>query len=114
MTKPALAAVRAGRALDLLAAHPGQQFSLKEIGQALGVSGASMLAVLQALTDLGYLARHPRHKTYSLGPAAECSAKVVMGDDIVSVATAGRSRTPSVAFRPGTRVPYAAPFGAGR
>src|SRR4051812_14520364 len=69
MVKPALAASRAVRVLDYLSLHPGRPCTLTEIAKALQVSPASMLAVLAALTDAGYIVRHPAHKTYVVGPA---------------------------------------------
>src|SRR5687768_11944342 len=142
MVKPALAASRAVRVLDYLSIHPGQPRSLTEISHALEVSPASMLAVLAALTDAGYLVRHPAHKTYAIGPAlvavghaamiqhpllpaaqhelelvadeieAQCAASVLMGRDIVAVAVAGRPRRVVTWTRIGTRVAFGPPFGA--
>jgi DNA-binding IclR family transcriptional regulator len=142
MVKPALAATRAARVLDFLALHPGQAFSLKEISAACGVNAASLLAVVTALTDAGYLLRHSRHKTYTLGPAVvllahaalvqhpvveaaeheleglahevrtQCAASVLMGDTLVATAVAGKARRSATWNQTGTRVPFAAPFGA--
>lgn len=142
MVKPALAASRAVRVLDYLSLHPGQPRSLTEIANALEVSAASMLAVLGALTDAGYLVRHPAHKTYVIGPAlvavghaamtqhpllpaaqhelelvadaieAQCASSVVMGSDLVAVAVAGRPRRVVTWTRIGSRVPFGPPFGA--
>jgi IclR helix-turn-helix domain len=69
MVKPALAATRAAAVLDYLSMRPGRPCTLTEIAGALRVSPASMLAVLAALTDAGYLVRHSAHKTYVVGPA---------------------------------------------
>lgn len=69
MTKPAPAVVRAAQILDHLAGRPTLPLSMTEIAEAVGVNPASTLAILQALTEAGYIVRHPRHKTYSIGPA---------------------------------------------
>ena len=70
MARPALAADRAIRVIDLLAAHPTERFTLSEIGRRTGINPASAHALLTVLMDGGFVQRHPRHKTYALGPAA--------------------------------------------
>ncbi len=142
MVKPALAAVRAVQVLDYLAFHPGHSFSLKELSGATGINAPSLLAVMAALTERGYVVRHPRHKTYTMGPGvvaigqaavvqhptvvaaraelgvlageleAQCAASVMMGDELVALVTAGRPRRVATWTQPGTRVPFVAPFGA--
>ncbi len=138
---PAPAVVRATRLLDFFARHPGQSFTLTQLAGVLECGLPSALAVLDALGAAGHVVRHPVHKTYALGPAlvpvgeaahvahpvisvardelevlagelhCECVAAVVVRDDIVFVARAGRSRSDSLPVRVGTRVPYRAPFG---
>ena len=140
--KPALSAARAARVLDFLSSHPAQVFSLAEIARALDVNAPSMLSVLLALSEAGYVVRNPAHKTYALGPAlvalghaalvrhpvlaaasdeldllaeeisAQCTGSVLMGEEIVAVVNAGRPRRLATSSRVGTRVPYLAPFGA--
>jgi DNA-binding IclR family transcriptional regulator len=142
MVKPALAATRVVRVLDFLALHPGQAFSLKEISNACDVNAASLLAVITALVDGGYLLRHPSHKTYTIGPGvvalghaallqhpaieaarreltvlagdleAHCSASVLMGAEMVAVAMDGSPRQATSTIQTGTRLPFVAPFGA--
>ena len=141
MVKPALAATRAAAVLDYLSMRPGRPCTLTEIAGALRVSPASMLSVLAALTNAGYLVRHPAHKTYVVGPAvvalgqaamvqnpvvpaadrelalladeleAQCAASVLMGQEIVAVAVSGRTRRPGTWTRVGIRAPFVAPFG---
>jgi DNA-binding IclR family transcriptional regulator len=140
--KPALSAARAARVLDYLSSHPSQVFSLAEIARALDVNAPSVLSVLLALSEAGYVVRNPAHKTYALGPAlvalghaalvhhpelgaardelellageisAQCTGSVMMGEEIVAVMDAGRPRRMASLSRVGTRVPYVAPFGA--
>lgn len=69
MARPALSAARAIEVMNFLAAHPTESFSLSDLVDALGINVASLHAVLAALTERGYLTRHPRHRTYTLGPA---------------------------------------------
>ncbi len=125
--------------LDHFAAHPEQSYTLSELSQALDINPASLLSVLQALTDAGYLARHPRRKTYGLGMsavavghaaltrhrvvdrargelralAAESGGAYVVstvaGDSIVILAVEGRGRTPEVWA--GQRLPLLPPLG---
>jgi DNA-binding IclR family transcriptional regulator len=121
VVKAAPAVVRATKVLDFFVSRPGQPFTLAEVADALSVRPGTLLTILQALIDRGYLARHPRHKTYVLGPALiaaghaallphpivevarqelarladetgiECSATLVIGNHFVVVASSGRS-----------------------
>ncbi|WP_419997526.1 IclR family transcriptional regulator [Streptomyces boninensis] len=75
MVRPALAATRAVAVLNFFAAHPGGSFTLSELSSSLGVNLASLLSVLRALEDAGYLVRHPTRKTYELG-----ACPVALGD----------------------------------
>ncbi|MBC9718461.1 helix-turn-helix domain-containing protein [Streptomyces sp. TRM66268-LWL] len=139
MVRPALAAGRALAVLDYFAAHPEQSYTLSELSEALDINLASLLAVLRALTDAGYLARHPQRKTYGLGMsvvalghaaltrhqvvdrargelralAAESGLRYVVsavaGDSIVILAVEGRGRTPEVWA--GMRLPLLPPLG---
>jgi DNA-binding IclR family transcriptional regulator len=127
--------------LDFFAAHPTDTFTLSELSRRLDISLASALAVLQALTSAGYLVRHPRHKTYRLGPSAvgighaaltahrivdvarremavlaaelttEIVATVAVGDQMRVLATEGRPRRHSAYLRIGQCVPLIPPVG---
>jgi DNA-binding IclR family transcriptional regulator len=142
MVRPAPAAVRTVEALNFLAAHPSQPFTLSELSRRLGINMASLLAILQALSDAGYVVRHPRHKTYALGPSlvalghaavaqhqvveaardamrtlaadveSECVASVVVGEEMVIVATEGVAPAGSIDVRVGQRLPVIPPLGA--
>ncbi|MHB8669135.1 MAG: IclR family transcriptional regulator [Acidimicrobiales bacterium] len=141
MTRPALAATRAVALLDFLGSRPTESFTLSELSRRLGINPASMHAVLSALTGAGYLARHPSHKTYDLGPAVvalghaamerhavvevardemetlgeelglECEASAVIGAEMVVVARSGRRVPDWRGPNVGQRVPLAAPMG---
>lgn len=141
MVKPALSASRAVAVVNLLTTNPHRPMTLTELCQALAVSPASLSAVLLALEESGYLIRHPRRRTYQLGPAliaaghaasdqfplvelarpllrelaggavSECVASVAVGQEILIVAIEG---APSASTRDmwlGQRLPLSAPFG---
>jgi DNA-binding IclR family transcriptional regulator len=141
VTRPAPAAVRTTEILDFLASNPGERFTLSQISKGLEINMASTLAILTALSNAGYVHRHPVHKTYALGAAlvavgsaalvqnravaaanqvmtklshdvdAEVLASVVVGNDIVIVASAGQPRVSGYDVRVGQRVPLVPPLG---
>lgn len=55
------------KVLNFLAAHATESFSLAEIARFLELSKGSAHRVMTALTDAGFVTRHPRHKTFTLG-----------------------------------------------
>jgi DNA-binding IclR family transcriptional regulator len=141
MVRSALSANRTLTILDWIVGHPGEAFTLSELSRASGINIPSLMSVLQSLTDAGYLGRHPIKKTYEAGPAllaiglvvgahhpsleilgheleelaaavkTECHASVVIGDQVVIVADAGRPGSHSLSVRVGYRVPFIAPIG---
>jgi len=142
MARPALAATRAIALLDFLAAHPTDSFTLSDLSERLGINVASTHALLGVLTDAGYLARHPRHRTYTLGPSLvavgtaalerheaidlardaardlgaeldlEVAVTAVAGDDIVFLARGGDHRARGISIHVGQRVPLVPPIGS--
>lgn len=140
MTKPAPAVVRSTQILNYLAERPNHPVTLTEVAQAVGINTASTLSILQALCDTGYLTRHPRHKTYVVGPSllalgqaartrlqvadlvdtevrdlasrfgAMCTGAMVAGDDLVIVSSAGRTSS-GMGYPVGMRIRNAAPAG---
>ncbi|MEU8139231.1 IclR family transcriptional regulator [Streptodolium elevatio] len=141
MVRPALAASRAIEILNFFAAHPGGAFTLSELSASLGINLASALSVLQSLEDAGYLVRHPRRKTYELGPSlvavgdaalrsnravdlargemrplaeefsTEAIISVSVGDELVILAVEGRPQLSSADVRVGQRMPLVPPLG---
>ena len=141
MVRPAPAATRALEVLDFFAAHPNDSFNLSELSRTLEISAASLLAILQSLTDSGYLTRHARHKTYRLGPkaiaighaaldahpvvdwarnempdlakdlGAEVVATTAAGEFIIVLATVGRPRLEATNLRVGQQIPFIPPIG---
>ncbi|WP_181780620.1 IclR family transcriptional regulator [Pseudonocardia pini] len=137
----ARSATRAVSVLDYFTTNPGRAFTLSELSAAVGASPSSLSSVLQALLDKGYLVRHPRHKTYELGPAlvavghaaiarhpvvdlarpelarlaaeidSECIGSVVLGEDLLILAVEGRATQRTRGLTVGVRIPFMPPFG---
>jgi DNA-binding IclR family transcriptional regulator len=125
-----------------MAARSTESFSLSELVEHLAVNFASCHAILTVLTAEGFLERHPKHKTYSLGPALvaighaalECHPAIDIardeardlaqeldlevlltaqtGGDLIALARAGPYVAPSASLRVGQRVPMIPPLGA--
>jgi DNA-binding IclR family transcriptional regulator len=55
--------------LEFLARHPQRPFGLSELSRQVAVSKPTLLGILTALTEAGYLRRDDAGKTYRLGPA---------------------------------------------
>lgn len=68
MARPAPGADRSVAILELLAAHPGDRFTLSEVARRCSLNKATAHALLAALSQRGVLLRHPDEKRYSLGP----------------------------------------------
>jgi DNA-binding IclR family transcriptional regulator len=69
MARPVPAVQRAARIMDLLVAHRDERFSMSDIVRRTGTSLGTAHALLAELEAAGYVTRHPRNKTYGLGPA---------------------------------------------
>lgn len=69
MARPSPQTERIKQIVDLLAHAPRSSFHLAEIARHLGISKAGVHPTLIALTDAGWLVRHPTTKAYRLGPA---------------------------------------------
>jgi DNA-binding IclR family transcriptional regulator len=127
-------------ALNYLTAHPGVSFTLSELSTALDVNAASLSALLLALSDAGYVSRHPRRKTYTLGPAGvalghaaarqypvidaagpemrelanlgkQCVGTVATAGEILFVAIEGHPGAKTREAWVGQRIPMVPPFG---
>jgi DNA-binding IclR family transcriptional regulator len=142
MARPALSASRTVAVLNFLASNPTETFTLTDLSQRLGVNGASAHAVLAVLVDAGYLVRHPRLRTYTLGPAVvalgtaaleshpavdiardaardlaretglEVTVTAVAGEHIAFLARAGEPTGRAAPVHVGQRVPFVPPIGA--
>ena len=55
--------------LNFLAAHAAEEFTLSDLAIRLEIDLASAHALLAVLADAGYVTRHQRLRTYSLGPS---------------------------------------------
>ncbi len=141
MARPAPAVERTTAILDFLAAHPTEAWSLSELARRLDLNKATAHSLLSALTDAGYLVRHPARKDYALGPALigvgraaleqfpvvdfarpemrrlaedtglECLATASVDGDMVILERVGTPRPLTVSVAVGQRVPIAPPFG---
>jgi DNA-binding IclR family transcriptional regulator len=69
MARPSPQTQRIRQIIDLLVSHPRDSFHLAEIARHLGISKAGCYPMVTALTEAGWLIRHPTRKTYRLGPA---------------------------------------------
>jgi DNA-binding IclR family transcriptional regulator len=142
VSRPALAASRAVDILNFMAARPSESFSLSELVEHLDVNFASCHAILSVLTQEGFLERHPKHRTYSLGTALvaighaaleshpaidiardeardlaqQLDLEVLLtartGGDLIALARAGRYVAPNAALPVGQRMPMIPPLGA--
>ncbi len=142
MARPALSATRAVAVLNFLASHAPEQFTLSDLAARLSINVASAHALLAALHESGYVVRHPRLRTYSLGPgvvalgaaALECHPAIdhardearhlsqqigtgvavtaVAGDEIVFLGRFGAHRPRDVDAYLGQRIPLEPPIGA--
>ncbi len=128
--------------MNFLAAHPAESFSLSELSVRLDVNAASLHALLGALVTAGYVHRHPRRRTYTLGTAvvalgsaalechpvvdvardaarqlaAETDLEVVVtavaGRHIVFLARAGQRSVHRFPVHVGQQVPFEPPLGS--
>jgi DNA-binding IclR family transcriptional regulator len=69
VARPAPSTDRVVTLLEFLAHEPDRSFSLSELGRRLSMSKATLHAMTAALTDAGWLLRHPGDKSFRLGPA---------------------------------------------
>ncbi|MDE2404114.1 MAG: helix-turn-helix domain-containing protein [Sphingomonadales bacterium] len=127
--------------LNFLAAHPTERFSLAEIARHVGLSNGSAHRLLTTMAARRFLARHERHRTYSLGLAlvaigqaaieqhrgidiarrelarlalelgVQCSANALVDGEIVVLAREGTARSQLGLTRVGERRPLLPPVG---
>lgn len=141
MARRALSAERALQILELLAAHPGRDFTLAELVRESDINISSLHAVLAVLTREGYVVRDRRRKAYQLGagpialgqaaldehPAIklarhaveelaqqlqlEVICGAVAGEHLLIAGEAGRADRLYMRPRVGTRLPFMPPLG---
>lgn len=85
MPRAALSASRSIDVIEFLALFPQQRFTLSQIAEATHINISSLHAVLQRMSERGYLLRCPDKKTYGLGPS------------LIAVGQAGLESQPMVA-----------------
>jgi DNA-binding IclR family transcriptional regulator len=140
MARRALSAARTVQVLNFLASHPGEGYTLSELAEHAQVNVASLHAVLAVLTDSGFVTRDPRRKSYRLGLSAigvglaalddhpvikqgretvaelarrlelECLLSVNAGEELLTVAEAGRPERLYLRPRVGQRIPFMPPL----
>lgn len=141
MTRPALSATRSIEIIELLANFPERAFSLSEIVKATKINIASTYAILNALTEKGYLVRSVQTKAYQLGPsliaagyAAQRSQPIieqaataarelfedlgvpvmlntVVGEELLSIISLPDAKGKHAGMHVGERLPLLAPIG---
>jgi DNA-binding IclR family transcriptional regulator len=142
MARPALAATRAVALLNFLAAHGGEEFTLSDLATRLDINLASTHALLTALSDAGYVVRHPRLRSYALGPSVVALGGAALerhpairhardearrlsettglgvavtaraGDEMVFLERVGEHRPRDISAYVGQRIALTPPFGA--
>ncbi|MBL7498834.1 helix-turn-helix domain-containing protein [Frankia sp. CNm7] len=87
MTRPSPQTERLLDLVDLLAARPGDGYTLADIARAVGVDKATIHPMVVALARRGWLLRHPRRHTYRLGPALVAAGRAAArGHPVVEAA----------------------------
>ena len=127
--------------LNFLASHPTDSFTLSDLAERLDVNLASMHSLLNVLAESGYVVRHSRLRTYTLGPsvvalgtaALECHPAIdrardaardladrtgletavtaVAGDQIIHLARSGEPTPRGASALVGQRIPLVPPLG---
>lgn len=128
--------------LNFLAAHPAESFTLSDLASRLDINLASTHAILAVLADAGYVSRHPRLRTFNLGPSVvalgtaaldshpvidiardaardlaretglEVAVTAPAGDQIVFLARAGEPSPRGISALVGQHVPLTPPLGS--
>jgi DNA-binding IclR family transcriptional regulator len=136
-----LSASRSIEIIELLANFPDRSFTLSDVVKATNINIASSYAILNALTDKGYLLRSMKQKTYQLGPsliavgqAAQRSLPIVeqataaahdlrneiglpvmlntvVGDELVALVSLPDAKGRHAGMHVGERLPLMAPIG---
>jgi len=126
-----------------LAGRPGEAFTLTELSEQTDINLSSAHALMNALVESAWLVRDGARKTYQLGPALiaigqaaverhdairraadtaralandlgmEAIVNTVAGEDLLTLAVAGRPEELETRPRVGQRLPFMAPFGLG-
>ncbi|EME15312.1 helix-turn-helix domain-containing protein [Rhodococcus triatomae] len=79
--------------MELLAENPRTGRSLADIARHLGVAKATCYPMVVALTESGWLIRHPSRKTYQLGPSLVSIGRAAdEATDIVDLARSAMHR----------------------
>ncbi len=127
--------------LNFLASHPTDSFTLSDLAERLDINLASMHSLLNVLAESGYVIRHSRLRTYTLGPSVvalgtaaleghpaidtardaardlaertglETAVTAVAGDQIIHLARSGEPTPHGASALVGQRIPLVPPLG---
>lgn len=90
MARPSPQTERIVSLVELLRSQPRTGRSLADIARHLGVTKATCYPMVVALTEAGWLVRHPTRKTYQLGPAlVPIGAAAAAALDVLDLARPG-------------------------
>lgn len=76
MSRPALSASRSLEVIELFTSFPERTFTFSEVIKATKINTASCHAILNVLTEKGYLLRSEVNKSYQLGPSLIAAGRV--------------------------------------
>jgi len=76
VSRPALAASRSLEVIELFTSFPERTFTFSEVIKATKINTASCHAILNVLTQKGYLMRSDINKKYQLGPSLIAAGRV--------------------------------------
>lgn len=141
MSRPALAASRSLEVIELFTSFPERTFSFSEVIKATKINTASCHAILNVLTEKGYLLRSDVNKSYQLGPSLIAAGRVaeqtlpivsraeqaayqlldelglpvllstMVGDEILAILSLLDADGHDAGMRSGERLPAIPPFG---
>ena len=88
MPRPAPSVSRVVTLLNLLGDHANEFLTLSEIARRLDLNKATAHGILNALTDAGYVIRHPNDKGYSIGPMVVAVGRAAIAPEMELLALA--------------------------
>ena len=88
MPRPAPSVSRVVTLLNLLGDHANEFLTLSEIARRLDLNKATAHGILNALTDAGYVFRHPNDKGYSIGPMVVAVGRAAIAPEMELLALA--------------------------
>ena len=141
MRRPALSALRCLEVIELFTSFPERTFIFSEVIKATKINNATCHAILNVLTEKGYLLRSDANKSYQLGPSLIAAGRVaeqalpivtraeqaahrlfdelglpvllstMVGEEIVAILSLQDKAGHDAGMRNGERLPAIPPFG---